>query len=72
MLVFYDSFVIAVIPTTAASGLSKIAIVGIVLGACLGAAFISATVTVFIMKKLPRNQKGSKRRLCKSSYFLTN
>ncbi|KAH7672439.1 Non-specific serine/threonine protein kinase protein [Dioscorea alata] len=56
-----------VITTTAASGLSTIAIVGIVLGACLGAAFISATVTVFIMRKLPRNQKGSKRRLLSSS-----
>lgn len=56
-----------VIPTTAASGLSKIAIVGIVLGACLGAAFISVTVTVFIMRKLQRNRKGSKRRLLSSS-----
>ncbi|KAJ0982027.1 hypothetical protein J5N97_010282 [Dioscorea zingiberensis] len=52
-----------VIPTTSASGLSKVEVVGIVFGACLGAAFITAVITVFIMRKLSRNQKVPKRRL---------
>ncbi|KAG1338175.1 putative LRR receptor-like serine/threonine-protein kinase [Cocos nucifera] len=50
------------IPNTSKSGLSKGAIVGILLGAIAGAGTLSMLVTILIMRRHSRNQVASKRR----------
>lgn len=57
------------IPGSSASGLSKGALVGILMGAIAGAIILSATVTVLIVRRNWKYRTISKRSSCMSFSF---